>query len=214
MLRSRIARTNSKLEIFTGIVNCRQKKSLSFSKSLLMALHFTFFITFVSSLPMIPCAERHISHGIWVFSRVWSIILRYLRPEYIFHLQNVYTLFLIAECPLAKYEDVVVSYYASQTVFLFNLTMIMLLWQNILLSTQCFGRLCQSPRHGYSRKLDVWLHRIYSRTSLFRTRLIWSPRYFEGRSNALGFTLPLYAFPVISKPRYFERFYISLGTSK
>ena len=54
----------------------------------------------------------------------------------------------------------------------------------------------------------------YSRTSLFRTRLIRSPRYFEGRSNALGFTLPLYASPVISKPRYFELFFISLGTSK
>ena len=54
----------------------------------------------------------------------------------------------------------------------------------------------------------------YSRTPLFRTRLIRSPRYFEGRSNALGFTLPLYASPVISKPRYFELFSISLGTSK
>ena len=47
----------------------------------------------------------------------------------------------------------------------------------------------------------------YSQTSLFRTRLIRSPRYFEGRSNALGFTLPLYASPVISKPRYFELFF-------
>ena len=47
----------------------------------------------------------------------------------------------------------------------------------------------------------------YSRTSLFRTRIIRSPRYFEGRSNALGFTLPLYASPVISKPRYFELFF-------
>ena len=54
----------------------------------------------------------------------------------------------------------------------------------------------------------------YSRTSLFRTRLIRSSRYFEGRSNALGFTFPLYASPVISKPRYFELFFISLGTSK
>ena len=48
---------------------------------------------------------------------------------------------------------------------------------------------------------------IYSRTSLFRTRLIQSPRYFEGRSNALGFTLPLYASLVILKPRYFELFF-------
>ena len=50
---------------------------------------------------------------------------------------------------------------------------------------------------------------IYSRTSLFRTRLIRSPRYFEGRSNALGFTLPLYTSPVIS-----NFFSISLGTLK
>ena len=54
----------------------------------------------------------------------------------------------------------------------------------------------------------------YSRTPLFRTRLIRSPRYFEGRSNSPGCTLPLYASPVISKPRYFELFSISLGTSK
>ena len=44
---------------------------------------------------------------------------------------------------------------------------------------------------------------IYSRTSLFRTRLIRSPRYFEGGSNALGFTLPftlprLFRSPAIS----------------
>ena len=49
---------------------------------------------------------------------------------------------------------------------------------------------------------------------LFRTRLIRSPHYFEGRSNALGFTLPFYASPVISKPRYFELVFISLWTSK
>ena len=48
MLRSRIARTNSTLEIFIGIVDCRQEKSLSFSKSLLIDLHFTFFISFIS----------------------------------------------------------------------------------------------------------------------------------------------------------------------
>ena len=52
-----------------------------------------------------------------------------------------------------------------------------------------------------------YLERIYSRTPLFRTRLIRSPRYFEGRSNALGFTLPLYSSPVISKPRYFGLFF-------
>ena len=55
---------------------------------------------------------------------------------------------------------------------------------------------------------------LYSRTPLFQTRLIQSPRYFEGRSNSLGFTLPLYASLVISKPWYFKLFSISLGTSK
>ena len=60
----------------------------------------------------------------------------------------------------------------------------------------------------YFKKIerDLWWCN-YSRTSLFRTRLIRSPLYFEGRSNALGFTLPLYASPVISKPRYFELFF-------
>ena len=55
---------------------------------------------------------------------------------------------------------------------------------------------------------------LYSQTPLFRIRLIRSPHYFEGRLNSLGFTLSLYASPVISKPRYFELFSISLGTSK
>ena len=54
----------------------------------------------------------------------------------------------------------------------------------------------------------------YSRTPLFRTRLIRSLRYFEGRSNSLWFTLPLWASSVIWKPGYFELFSISLGTSK
>ena len=66
---------------------------------------------------------------------------------------------------------------------------------------------------GVSASIIFYYYK-YSRTSLFRTRLIRSPRYFEGTSNALGFTLPLYASPVISKPRYFELFFISLGTSK
>ena len=48
---------------------------------------------------------------------------------------------------------------------------------------------------------------IYSWTSLFRTRLIRSPHYFEARSKALGFTLPLYTSLVILKPRYFELFF-------
>ena len=56
-------------------------------------------------------------------------------------------------------------------------------------------------------KIQQISYNEYSRTSLFRTRLIRSPRYFEGRSKALGFTLPLYASPVISKPRCFELFF-------
>ena len=56
--------------------------------------------------------------------------------------------------------------------------------------------------------------KTHSRTWPFQTRLIRSPRYFEGRSNAVGFTLPVYSSPVISKPRYFELFSISLGSSK
>ena len=63
---------------------------------------------------------------------------------------------------------------------------------------------------NHSNDRNVWAsHKItnYSRTPLFRTRLIRSPRYFEGRSNSLGFTLPLYASPVISKPRYFKLFF-------
>ena len=52
-----------------------------------------------------------------------------------------------------------------------------------------------------------YFHYSYSRTSLFWTRLIRCPRYFKGGSNALRFTLPLDASPVISKPRYFELFF-------
>ena len=70
----------------------------------------------------------------------------------------------------------------------------------------CVGSLCQHNQSSVRlSKLTAVLQ--YSRTSLFRTRLIRSPRYFEGRSNTLGFTLPLYASPVISKPRYFELFF-------
>ena len=70
---------------------------------------------------------------------------------------------------------------------------------------------CKVLRVARIRSID---DRDYRRTPLFRTRLIRSPHYFEGRSNSLGFTLPLYASPVISKPRYFKLFSISLGTSK
>ena len=55
------------------------------------------------------------------------------------------------------------------------------------------------------------VNNILYRTLLFRTRLIRSPRYFEGRSNALGFTLPLYASPVISKPAISNFFSFPLG---
>ena len=70
------------------------------------------------------------------------------------------------------------------------------------------------PFSHYLTQLEWSAVMLYSRTPLFWTRLIRSPRYFERRSNSLGFTLPLYAFPVISKPRYFDLFFISLGTSK
>ena len=82
---------------------------------------------------------------------------------------------MIAKCPLAKYEDVVVSYYDSQTVFLLNLIMNMLLWLNNLLATQCFGRLCQSPRYGYSRKLHVWLHGICTPWFMTTVLLTYTP---------------------------------------
>lgn len=68
-----------------------------------------------------------------------------------------------------------VSYYDSQTVFLFSLTMNVLLWLNILLATQCFGRLCQSPRHGYSRTLHVWLHGTYTPWFMTAVLLTYTP---------------------------------------
>ena len=62
---------------------------------------------------------------------------------------------------------------------------------------------------------DILLHFKYSRTSLFRTRLIRSPRFFEGRLNSLGFT-PMFSviyyqlfraqnfeFPAISNSSFF-----------
>ena len=57
----------------------------------------------------------------------------------------------------------------------------------------------------------------YSRTPLFRTQLIRSPRYFEGRSNSLGFTLmfsviyyQLFRTQLFRIPRYFELIILSL----
>ena len=57
---------------------------------------------------------------------------------------------------------------------------------------------------------------IYSRTPLFRARLIRSPRYFEGRSNSLGFTLmfsaiyyQLFRTRLFRIPRYFELIVLS-----
>ena len=61
-----------------------------------------------------------------------------------------------------------------------------------------------------------WI-RCYSRTPLFRTWLIRSPRYFEGRSNSLGFTLmfsviyyQLFRTRLLRIPRYFELIVLSL----
>ena len=71
----------------------------------------------------------------------------------------------------------------------------------------CDGMLVEIKVHAVANILVLKLVSRHSGTPLIRTRLIRSPRYFEGRSNALGFTLPLYASPVISKPRYFELFF-------
>ena len=68
-------------------------------------------------------------------------------------------------------------------------------------------------------RFQILRHRliIYSRTRLFRTRLIRSPRYFEGRSNSLGFTLmfsviyyQLFRTRLFRIPRYFELIVLSL----
>ena len=57
----------------------------------------------------------------------------------------------------------------------------------------------------------------YSRTPLFRTRLIRSPHYFEGRSNSLGFTpmfsviyYQLFRTRLFRIPCYFELIVLSL----
>ena len=70
-------------------------------------------------------------------------------------------------------------------------------------------------RGGWTLVGDV--HTIdYSRTPLFRTRLIRSPCYFEGRSNSLGFTLmfsviyyQLFRTRLFRIPRYFELIVLS-----
>ena len=69
--------------------------------------------------------------------------------------------------------------------------------------------------HTALHYLNAW-NRL-SRTSLFRTRLIRSPRYFEGRSNSLGFTLmfsviyyQLFRTRLFRIPRYFELIVLSL----
>ena len=70
-------------------------------------------------------------------------------------------------------------------------------------------------------KRRFWLiesfNKLYSRTLLFRTRLIRSPRYFEWRSNSLGFTLmfsviyyKLFRTRLLRIPHYFELILLSL----
>ena len=63
----------------------------------------------------------------------------------------------------------------------------------------------------------TFLQEYYSGTPLFRTRLIRSLRYFEGRSNFLGFTLmfsviyyQLFRTRFFRIPRYFELIVLSL----
>ena len=65
--------------------------------------------------------------------------------------------------------------------------------------------------HGKWKEFFDFQLRKYSRTPLFRTRLIRSPRYFERRSNSLGFTLmfpvnyyQLFRTRLFRIPRYFE----------
>ena len=64
--------------------------------------------------------------------------------------------------------------------------------------------------HYYIYYYNIINHN-YSRTSLFRTRLIRSPCYFDGRSNALGFTLPLYASPLFRSAAISNFFPFPLG---
>ena len=62
--------------------------------------------------------------------------------------------------------------------------------------------------------------KTYSRTTIFRTRLIRSPRFFERRSNSFGFTLLIPMFSVVYYqlfrtrlfriPRYLELIVLSL----
>ena len=58
-----------------------------------------------------------------------------------------------------------------------------------------------------------WMQRKYSRTPLFWIRLIWYPHSFEVKLIPLLW-LSLGANSVISKPCYFELFFMSRGTSK
>ena len=72
-------------------------------------------------------------------------------------------------------------------------------------------------KHSAFMIYGYWRFYYYSRTPLFRTRLIRSPRYFEGRLNSLGFTLmfsviyyQLFRTRLFRILRYFELIVLSL----
>ena len=89
-------------------------------------------------------------------------------------------------------------------------------WLSHAISENSSGPACRqgpwSAVLGYFHACVKWTY-IQSNSAISNSVNSNSP-YFEGRSYSLGFTLPLYASPVILKPRYFELFSISLGTSK
>ena len=77
--------------------------------------------------------------------------------------------------------------------------------------------LCDLLRMILTMNNFIFNQQHYSRTPLFRTRLIRSPCYFEGRSNSLGFTFmfsviyyQLFRTRLFRIPLYFELIVLSL----
>ena len=160
MSRSRIARTNSTLEIFIGIVDCRQKKTYHFQNLfyLICISHFLsasfpgkiispFFIyrltapfpyrfrTLVSSLPMMSCAERLIFFMGFGFFQGFKVSKSDTLDQNIFSIYKTFTCYFWlrnAHKPNTKMQWFLIT--TVRRFSLFNLTMNMLLWLNILLS--------------------------------------------------------------------------------